>query len=62
LDDVPADIILAKPKSFGYYGKIFAENYKADSPDFLFEMAVSLLQGFFKEYECLEKQHCSNAC
>lgn len=41
-------------KEFDYYARIFAEDTNANDPEFLYEIALSLLREFFEEYEQIE--------
>ena len=57
LDELPEDISLDMVKNFDHYGKIFIEDYSADSSLFWFEFSMSLLREFFQEYERFEKDN-----
>lgn len=50
LKPMPQTVPMEAVKEFEYYMQIFAQDTNANSPEFLYALAISFLQEFFKEY------------
>jgi len=54
LDHMPDTSDMELVKDFSYYARIFAQDANANDPEFLYELAMSLLQEFFEDFEQIE--------
>ena len=57
LGPIPDDI--GAIKDFSYYAAIFAQNRRIDDPHFFFELSLSLVEKFSREYELFFRVHSS---
>ncbi len=51
LEPMPESVPMEAVKDFEYYMTIFAQDANANSSEFLYALAISFLQEFFKEYD-----------
>ncbi len=56
LEHIPDSVSMESVKEFNHYARIFAQDTNANAPEFLYALALSLLQEFFEEYKNFENK------